>query len=87
MGNSGIEISNAESIVDQMREEWDSFLADWTEGNRGFGQEEIKAPICDKSPIGRHPPLVIQLLLTSQMSSVHVTEEFFNLRRPLYEAL
>ena len=42
MGNSGIEISNAESIVDQMREEWDSFLADWTEGNRGFGQEKIK---------------------------------------------
>ena len=21
-------------------------------GNKGFGQEEIKAPICDKSPIG-----------------------------------
>ena len=36
MGNSGIEIPTAESIVAQMREEWDSFLADWTAGNKGF---------------------------------------------------
>ena len=42
MGNSGIEIPTAESIVAQMREEWDSFLADWTAGNKGFGQQEIK---------------------------------------------
>ena len=65
MGNSGIEIQNAKSILVQMRDKWDSFLADWTGGNKdfltggnkGFGQEEIKAPICHKSPIGRHPPL------------------------------
>ena len=36
MGNPGIEIPTAESIVAQMREEWDSFLADWTAGNKGF---------------------------------------------------